>query len=86
VHAVVPDGDQPVAVRVRAGGPWTLGGVLGDTREPAEVVRLLAENGVEGVAGRVLAVAGDGCSLAWQRPRGPRSWPARAGRTRRGRT
>jgi hypothetical protein len=68
IYAVEPDGEDGVAVRVRAGGDWHVAGVLGGSESVDTVAHVIAERGVLAAAGRVLATTGDGCQISWQQP------------------
>ena len=79
---VVTEGDS-LDVVVHAGGEWQLGGVLASTGEPDDLAERLAGGGVDEVAARLLAVAGEGCRVQWVPASGPGSRPRRSPPSRR---
>jgi hypothetical protein len=68
LYAIEPEQGEAVSVRVLAGGDWRVTAVLGGAADVDEVRRAVTRNGLEAVAGRVVAAEGHGCRLRWQNP------------------
>jgi hypothetical protein len=65
LYDVDPRPEQPVAVRVGAGGDWRVTAILGGDITAGQLREEIVQRGVSGAAGR-LGGAGKGCELSWQ--------------------
>ena len=69
LYDIAPVAGEAVSVRVLPGGPWRLHGVLGGLIASEQLVRTIATQGIEAIAGRLLLAAdGKPITVAWEAP------------------